>query len=124
MPQLCIRDKDDVVIVSFSQVKILDEGSIQQIGQEFQNLTMQAASGRKLLLDFSRVEFMSSAMIGQIVKLHKQCKNDKIRLKLCNICPNIMEIFKITGLVKLLDIHPDGAKAIEAFGPPAPGWNR
>ena len=121
---LSIRDKDDVVIVSFKDAKILDEGSIRQLGQEFQNLWLQAAAGRKLLLDFSRVEFMSSAMIGQIMKLNTQCKKDKIRLILCNICPNIMEVFKITRLNKVLDIHPDGVKALEAFGPPALGWNR
>ncbi len=124
MDPLLIRDKDDVVVVSFNQAKILDEPSVRQIGQEFQNLSLQAAASRKLLLDFSRVEFMSSAMIGQIMKLHKQCKQDKIRLKLCNIRPNIVEVFKITGLTKVLEIYPDGAKAIEAFGPPALGWNR
>jgi len=124
MDPLTIRDKDDIVIVSFNQVRILDQTVIEKIGQEFQNLTLQAAAGRKLLLDFSRVEFMSSAMMGQIMRLYKLCKKDKTRLKLCNICPNIMEAFKITGLTKLLEIHPDGPKAIEAFGPPAPGWNR
>ena len=124
MDPLLIRDKEDVVVVSFNHAKILDDASIQQIGQQFRNLSLQAAAHRKLLLDFSRVEFMSSAMIGQIMKLHKQCKQDKIRLALCNICPNIMQVFKITGLTKVLEIHPDGAKALESFGPPAPGWNR
>jgi anti-sigma B factor antagonist len=124
MDPLLIRDVEDVVVVSFNLVKILDETSIRKIGQEFQNLSLQAAANRKLLLDFSRVGFMSSAMIGQIMKLYQQCKRDKIRLKLCNICPNIMEVFKITGLNKALEIHPDSVKAIEAFGPPAAGWNR
>ncbi len=124
MDPLSIRDKDDIVIVSFNQVKILDPAAIRQIGDELKNLTLQAAAGRKLLLDFSRVEFMSSAMIGEIMRLHKQCKQDKVKLKLCCISPNILEVFQITGLTKLLEIHPDGVKAIEAFGPPALGWNR
>jgi anti-anti-sigma factor len=58
------------------------------------------------------------------MRLHKQCKQDKIKLKLCNISPNILEVFQITGLTKLLEIYPDGVRAIEAFGPPALGWNR
>jgi anti-sigma B factor antagonist len=124
MDPLSFRDKGDIVIVSFNQIKILDQAAIRQIGEEFKNLTMQAASGRKLLLDFSRVEFMSSAMIGEIVRLHKQCKQDKIKLKLCCISPNIREVFQITGLNKLLEIYPDGVQAIEAFGPPSLGWNR
>ena len=124
MGMIEIRDKDDVVVVSFATVKILDQLAIDQIREEFKDLTLQAASGRKLLLDFSRVQFMSSSMIGQIVQLHKQCKKDKVKLKLCNISPDIKEVFKITGLTKLLDIYDDPADALAAFGPPRRGWFR
>jgi anti-sigma B factor antagonist len=124
MGMIRILDKDDVVVVCFTEAKILDQIAIDQVREDFKDLTLQAASGRKLLLDFSRVQFMSSSMIGQIVKLHKQCKNDKVKLKLCNISPDIAEVFKITGLTKLLDIHKDGAEALEAFGPPRRGWFR
>src|SRR5262245_56471703 len=96
MPSLQISDEQDVVVVAFKDVTILDDTLIQQIGNEFKDLTLQASSGGKLLLDFSRVGFMSSAMIGQIVKLHKNCKRDKVRLKLCKISPNIFEVFQIT----------------------------
>jgi anti-anti-sigma factor len=51
------------------------------------------------------------------VRLHNQCKREGGRLKLCGISSNIMEIFKITGLRKLLEIYPDATKALEAFGP-------
>jgi anti-sigma B factor antagonist len=124
MDPLLIRDKDDVVVVSFNHAKLIELDVVRAIGQEFKNLPLQAAANRKLLLDFSKVEFMTSGMIGEIVKLQKQCKQDKIRLKLCNICANIMEVFKITGLAKALEIYPDGMKALEAFGPPSVGWNR
>jgi len=124
MGMIEIRDHDDVVVVSFATVKILDQLAIDQIREEFKGLTLQAASGRRLLLDFARVQFMSSAMIGQIVQLHKQCKQDKVKLKLCNISPDIKEVFKITGLTKLLDIHDDAADALAAFGPPRRGWYR
>ena len=122
MGQLLIRDKDDVVIVSFQQNKILDKATIAQIGAEFKDLTLQAASDRKLLLDFGQVGFMSSMMIGTIVRLNKDCKRDKIKLKCCNIAPSIMEIFEITKLTKILDIHKTGADAIESFGSPRRGW--
>jgi anti-sigma B factor antagonist len=124
MEMIEIRDEEDVVVVSFATVKILDQLAIDQIREEFKGLTLQAASSRKLLLDFSRVQFMSSAMIGQIVQLHKQCKQDKVKLKLCNISPDIKEVFKITGLTKLLDIYDDVAGALAAFGPPRRGWFR
>ena len=119
-----IRDESDVVIVSFKHAKILDEGTIRQISAEFAKLTLEAAAERKLLLSFRKVAFMASAMIGQILSLYKQCKKDKIDLKLCSISPNIMEAFRITTVDKILDIHDTEPKAIDAFGPPRQSWRQ
>ena len=124
MSSLLISDQQDVVIVSFKDVRLLDDHSIQQIGEEFNDLTLQAASGRKLLIDFSHISFMSSAMIGQVMKLYKLCKRDGIKFKLCGISPGIMEVFKLTGLNKLLEIHANRADALAVFGPPPHGWSR
>ena len=122
MALLDIQEKNDVVVVNFKQVKILDEATIRQIGEEFKNLTIEAAADRKLLLNFERVEFMSSSMIGQIIRLNKQCRNDKVRLKLCGISPGIMEVFNLMRLHKVLEIHQDEEEALEAFGPTRKGW--
>lgn len=109
-------DKGDIVAVYFATASILDEAVIQQIGKEFEGVALEAAGERRLLLNFSTVKFMSSAMIGKIVRLHKQCKNDKIKLKLCAIAPELLEVFTITRLDKLLEIHDNEEKAIAAFG--------
>jgi anti-sigma B factor antagonist len=122
MPQLTITDRDDVVVVSFLESKILDEGVIRQIGEEFKKLTTESAAERKLLLKFTGVSFMSSSMIGQVMRLVKQCKADKVALKLCEIAPPIMEVFTITRLDKILDIHKTEGEAIKAFGPPRKSW--
>lgn len=118
MTMLEIRDRADVVVVTLQPTKILDEVSIRQIGEEFKTLTTQAAADRKLLLNFSRVTFMSSSMIGQIMLLSRYCKSDKVTLKLCSISPNIMEIFTLMRLNKVLDIYPGEEEAVEAFGSP------
>lgn len=116
MANLKIEDRGEVVMVSITQARILDEASIRAIGTEFDKLTLEAASGRKLLLNFKGVEFMSSAMLGQIMRLSKKCKADNIKLKLCGICPQILEAFTITRLDKVLDIAPDEEAALAAFG--------
>ena len=122
MPRINIGEKLDVVVVTFKDAKILDESVIREIGVDFAKLTMEAAGDRKLLLNFAQVGFMSSAMLGQIMKLAKQAKNDKIDLKLCDITPEIMEVFKLTRLDKVLDIHKTEAAALEAFGSPRKSW--
>lgn len=122
MPSLNIAENGDVVVVSFNDSKILDESAIRQIGEEFKKLTTEAAAERKLLLKFSGVGFMSSAMIGQVMRLSKQCKADKVDLKLSDIAPGIMEVFKLTRLDKILSIYPNETEALKAFGPPRKSW--
>ena len=80
---LLIREKGDVTVASFNEAKIADATSIQQLERDFQVLVPQASSGKNLLVDFSRVEFVSSMTIGLIVRLHRDCKRGGVRLKLC-----------------------------------------
>lgn len=116
MTMLEIRDRNDVVIATIQPVKILDELTIRKIGEEFKKLTMEAAADRKLVINFERVNFMSSSMIGQVMLLSRQCRNDKVQLKLCSIAPSIMEIFTLMRLNKVLDIYKTEDEAVEAFG--------
>jgi anti-anti-sigma factor len=116
MAMLEIRDRGDVVVATIQPVKILDELTIRKVGEEFKKLSLEAAADRKLLVNFQRVTFMSSSMIGQIMLLSRQCRNDKIQLKLCNISASIMEIFTLMRLHKVLDIYKSEDEAIDAFG--------
>ena len=113
---LGLQDVGDVLVVTFKQASILDQAVIDQIGKELNQAELEAASCRKILVDFAAVEFMSSAMLGKVVQLHKRCKADKIKLKLCGISDNPLEVFKITRLDKLFEIHKDAPTALPTFG--------
>jgi anti-sigma B factor antagonist len=110
-----LLDVGDTLVASFKQSSILDQAVIDQIGREFEQVQLEASGNRKLLLNFQAVEFMSSAMLGKLVQLNKRCKTDKIKLKLCNIAKNPLEVFQITRLDKLFEIHKDSTAALAAF---------
>ncbi|MBI1900377.1 MAG: STAS domain-containing protein [Planctomycetia bacterium] len=104
----------DVLVAYFTDAKILDEAKIQQLSEELTEVTDRVEQG-KLLLNFNDVKFMSSSVLGRLVHLNKKCKEFKIDLKMCNISPEIMEVFKITKLNKVFDIHSDEPTALTAF---------
>ena len=54
-------------------------------------------------------------MLGKLIQLHKRCKTDKIKFKLCGISKNPLDVFKITKLDKLFEIHKDAATAVGTF---------
>jgi anti-sigma B factor antagonist len=104
----------DVTVVKFLDKKILDEASIQELGMELFGLVEQD-NRRSILLNFSNVEFLSSAALGKLITLDRKVKAAKGRLKLSNIRPEIFEVFQITKLNKVFDIRGDDAEAISAF---------
>lgn len=104
----------DVTVVRFVDRKILDESNIQQLGNELFRL-VEEEKRRKLLLNFSNVEFLSSGALGKLITLDKKVKAHEGVLKLSNIRPEIYEVFAITKLNKLFDIKDDEAAALAAF---------
>ena len=97
-----------------SEGKILDEANIQELGQELFQL-VEDENHKSLLLNFSSVEFLSSAALGKLITLEKRVKAHGGKLKLSNIRPEIYEVFAITKLNKLFDIKDDEADALASF---------
>src|SRR5438874_9821999 len=91
----------DVTVVNFVDRKILDEQNIQIIGEQLFGLVDQ---NQKILLNFSNVEYLSSAALGKLIALNKKVKAADGRLILCNIDPNIYEVFELTRLDQILKI--------------------
>ncbi len=110
---------EGVLVAKFTDAKILDETKIQQIAKAMMDLVPQATE-KKLLLDFSGVLFMSSAMIGKLVLFNKKCQGAEVQLKMCCIDKNLMDVFKITRLDKVFGIYADQDKAVKAFN--KKGW--
>jgi anti-anti-sigma factor len=112
--RLEVSDVGDVTVVRFVDRKILDEANIQRLGEELYQLVEQEGK-LKLLLNFTSVDFLSSAALGKLISLDKKVKTHGGVLKLSNIRPEIYEVFAITRLNKVFDIRGTEAEALDAF---------
>ncbi len=109
--------KNDVTVVSFLDVAILDEVS-KASGEQLEEIA-KSKEGINLVVDFSNVDYLSSAVLGKLVKVRKiVVKQQNGKMKLCGIKSNILQVFKITKLDKLFEIHPNEEKAIKSFKKP------
>src|SRR5574340_896944 len=112
--RLDIDEVGDVTIAKFIDRKILDENNIQIIGNQLFDLVDE--EGRtKIILDFSNVEYLSSAALGKLITMEKKVKASKGKLRLCCIRPEIYEVFAITKLNRLFKIYEDRERALEGF---------
>jgi anti-sigma B factor antagonist len=112
--RLEVEDINDVTVVNFTDKKILDEQNIQIIGEQLFSLVDELGR-RKLVLNFSNVEYLSSAALGKFITLNKKVNAAGGRLVLCNIDPQIYEVFEITKLNKLFNIQKEEQAALQAF---------
>lgn len=104
----------DVTVVRFRDQMIINDVDIQAMGKELFRL-VEVDEIRKLLLNFSSVDFLSAVAIGKLITLEKKVAARDGALKLSNIRPEIYEVFAITKLNRLFDIKRDQTDALAAF---------
>src|SRR5580765_4746509 len=95
--RITFEDVGDVTVVRFVDRKILDEQNIQAIGDDLFRLVDELGR-RKILLNFSNVEFLSSAALGKLITLNRKVQAVRGKLVLCGISKEIKEVFEITKL--------------------------
>ena len=111
-PRISVEYVSNAVIVGFTDEKILEERDINAL-QESICSVIEQADNINLILDFGNVKFLSSAVLGLLIRISKRIYESEGRLRLCNINPKIYEIFKITRLTKTFDIYKNVESAIE-----------
>ena len=112
--RLVVDDVGDITVVNFVDKKILDEQNIQVIGEQLFSLVDELGR-RKVLLNFKHVEFLSSAALGKLITMNRKLQSAGGKLVLCDIDPQIYEVFEITKLNKLFTIHKGEQDALNAF---------
>lgn len=109
--RIMVTESGGVSVVTFADSKIIDSDEIQELGQELYDL-VERDNHRKFVLNFSHVEFLSSAALGKLINFEKKVKGVDGELILTNIRPEIYEVFAITRLTKLFTIKDDEADAL------------
>ena len=106
--------QNEVTIVHFADAKVIDQRNINLIGSELTGM-VEKNGVTKMLINMEDVQYLSSAVLGKLISLHKTLRMKKGLLKLCNIAPSIYEVFEITRLDKVFDIYDSEDEALTAF---------
>ncbi len=109
-----IEEINGVTVARLLEKKILDEANIEALGQEMFAL-VDKDGRKKIILDFTHVEYLSSAALGKLITMHKRTTTVKGKLVLCSIQKDILDVFKITQLNKVLTLCTDLDDALSKF---------
>jgi len=75
-------------------------------------LDLFSAPGRRAVLDFGGVDYISSAGLRVVLMVAKRAKQGQGRLLLCGLAPHVREVFEISGFLKIIDTVDDRAVAL------------
>ena len=113
-PRINVEYAENATIATFTAQSILEEKDIQAL-QKFIIPVIEQVERINSILDFCNVRFLSSAVLGLLIRISKKIYERDGQLRLCNINPKIYEAFKITRLTKIFDIYKDTEDAVESL---------
>ena len=101
--KIVVENGTDVTIVTFEEETILEDQQIRKLERSLMPV-IRNNQDKRLVLNFAKVKFMSSAFLGLLVKVHKRVIEAGGTLQLYNLDPKIQKVFEITKLTKIFDI--------------------
>ena len=112
-PHIQVEIFDEGTVVSFVDERIVEESLIEAIGQQLLNL-VEKQGHTNLVLDFSKVKFLASAMLAKLFTLRRRVDQAKGKIHLCGIDRDLRVVFKFApkGAFEIFDDEQD---ALEAF---------
>lgn len=108
---LIIQSYDRIVLVGFAKDRLLEPPVIVAISAELMAL-LDRYPKPSIVLDMAQVAYMSSAMVGKIIALYKGVGAAKGRMAIAGVRADLMPLFKITQIDKLIRFYPDAQQVI------------
>ncbi len=110
-PNMSIEFHGQVAVATLTDEKILEEHQLEGLEGSFLPLIEQNP-GIQLIINFEQVQFLTSSVLGLLIRISKKVYETDGKLRLCSIAPKILEVFKITRLDKIFEIYPDVDEAL------------
>ena len=102
-PKIIVESGMDVTIVTFTEERIVDEEQVRGLQESFGPI-IEKNQDKELIINFINVKFMTSALLGFLVRVHKKVCELGGRLRLSNLDSSLRKVFEITQLTKIFEI--------------------
>ncbi|MYN43964.1 anti-sigma factor antagonist [Pseudoduganella sp. FT93W] len=88
----------------------LDSATASGFEKPLQDLFNQPAS--RVLMDFSALDYISSAGLRVVLMAAKRAKQSQGALVLCSLQQQVRDVFEISGFLRILDVADDSSAAL------------
>lgn len=113
--RLAAETVGQATVVTLDDSFLVGPVAIERLGKDFSDL-MDAQGHGMLVVDLSKVTYMSSAALTAMLSIRKKMEEKGGAIALSGITPNLEKLFKVTSLHKLFvfaDTVEDGVRKLE-----------
>ena len=114
-PGIKLVNEFGVVIAIFQDQSIVDDLTIHGLEADLLALVMSSPAELKLVLDFRKVESLSSCMLGVLLRLSKRIEERNGHMKFCCLQKRLFEVFKLTRLDQIFEFYDRREDAVDDF---------
>lgn len=111
--QLAFDLRADVTVVRVQEAKL----TYPLLAAFFAELRQRVEAGaRKVVIDLGQVSYLDSASIGCLMDVHRLLQEKGGALRLCRLQPRVETMISMTGVHKIVPLHPQEEDALAGFG--------
>lgn len=116
-PRIAVDSIDGISVIHFLDRQLYDDRAVREVVAQLDQAVASAGSPIRLILDFSGVAMVSSALIGRMVLLQRRVDASNGMMRLCDLSKAVRDVLRTTNLDRVLKIDRDRRESRDAFGP-------
>ncbi len=103
----------DIIVVRFDNVNRFNALIAEPVKEQLKEYFNKPKT--KLILNLENIDFVDSTGFGVFLSIMKTANNNYGFFKICNINPEVMELFKLLQLHNVFEIYGTLEDCIESF---------
>ena len=103
----------DIIVVRFENVNRFNAMIAEPVKEQLKQLYDQPHT--KLILNLEDIDFIDSTGFGVFLSIMKTANNNYGFFKICNIHPDVMELFKLLKLHNVFEIYNTMDDCVNSF---------
>lgn len=113
-PLITFEEQGSILVGRIQATSVLDARNVAAFGSLLLS-KVEATSGSHILLDFSQVSYLSSAVLNELLKVHRKLLETSGSLRLAGLNQDIRKVFEITNLDKVFVIYDSLGDGLRKF---------
>lgn len=106
--------KTNITVIEFLDRRLIDTAHIERIGAQVREI-VKAADTPRLVISFKMVEYLSSTMLNVLIETDNTIRRKKGQLRLADLDPELMKVFTLMKLHKVMNICKTTDEAIASL---------